>query len=131
MPEQSRWLLPQVDLPQVETIAAKIGIHPLAARVLVRRGYGDPGAARRFLKPSLDDLHDPFLLEGLREAVERIRQAILRSEEVLLYGDYDVDGTASVVILKKAIELAGGRASFHVPHRLRDGYGMRGPRSSR
>jgi single-stranded-DNA-specific exonuclease len=125
MPAQSRWLLPQIDLPQAETITAELGVHPLVARVLVKRGYGAPGVARRFMKPSLDDLHDPFLLDGMGEAVERMRRAILQAEEILLYGDYDVDGTASVVILKKAIELAGGRASFHVPHRLKEGYGMR------
>src|SRR5690349_24168542 len=61
----------------------------------------------------------------MREAVARLRAAIDKREKILIYGDYDVDGTVSVVILKKAIELAGGEASFHVPHRLRDGYGMR------
>ena len=59
------------------------------------------------------------------EAVARVRRAIEQKEPILLYGDYDVDGTSAVVILKKGIDLLGGSASFHVPHRLRDGYGMR------
>jgi single-stranded-DNA-specific exonuclease len=62
---------------------------------------------------------------GMREALERLRQAIASDEKILLYGDYDVDGTTSVVIVKKAIELAGGHASYHIPHRIKDGYGMR------
>src|SRR5262249_53144864 len=81
--------------------------------------------ARRFLAPSMEHLHDPGLLAGMPQAVERLRQAIERGEKILIYGDYDVDGTTSVVMLKKAIELSGGQADFHVPHRLRDGYGMR------
>ncbi len=96
-----------------------------AARVMWARGYREPEQARRFFEPRLSDLHDPFLLAGMEAAVSRLRLAIERQESILLYGDYDVDGTSSIVILKKGIELAGGRATFHVPHRLRDGYGMR------
>jgi single-stranded-DNA-specific exonuclease len=70
-------------------------------------------------------LHDPLLLKDMPEAVRRIEAAISAGERILLYGDYDVDGTTSIVILKKAIELAGGHADFHVPHRLQEGYGMR------
>jgi single-stranded-DNA-specific exonuclease len=91
----------------------------------VSRGYCDAESARRFLQPSLDDLLDPSGMHGVTSAVARIRQAIERREKILIYGDYDVDGTTSVVILKKAIELSGGEAVFHVPHRLKDGYGMR------
>ncbi len=119
------WLLPQIDRKEVAALQQSLGIGAPAARVLWSRGYRDPEEARKFLKPSLDDLHDPCLLRGMREASERLHAAIERREKVLLYGDYDVDGTSSVVILKKAIEIAGGNASFHVPHRLRDGYGMR------
>ena len=82
-------------------------------------------AARRFLEPSLDDLADPGLLKDMPAAVARLRRAIERKERILLYGDYDVDGTSAIVILKKGLDLLGGIASFHVPHRLKDGYGMR------
>ncbi len=75
--------------------------------------------------PDLGHLHDPLLLTGMRDAVTRIKAAIQAKEKILIYGDYDVDGTVSVVILKKAIEMSGGEASFHVPHRLKEGYGMR------
>ncbi|MEO8026166.1 MAG: single-stranded-DNA-specific exonuclease RecJ, partial [Bryobacteraceae bacterium] len=96
-----------------------------ATRVLWQRGYRDPDHARRFLAPTLEDLHDPYLLQDMDRAVARLHTAVKQKEKILLYGDYDVDGTSSVVILMTAIRLAGGEADFHVPHRLRDGYGMR------
>ena len=82
-------------------------------------------AACRFLEPSLSDLADPGLLKDMPEAVARMRRAIEGKERILLYGDYDVDGTSAIVILKKGLDLLGGVASYHVPHRLKDGYGMR------
>jgi single-stranded-DNA-specific exonuclease len=97
----------------------------LAARVLARRGLLDPAAARRFLSPSLADLHPPALLRDIEPAVDRLLAAISNHEKILIYGDYDVDGTLSVVLLLKIVELAGGSAGYHVPHRLKDGYGMR------
>ena len=120
-----RWLLPQPDPDQVRELSSALRIRPLTARVLIGRGISEPGAALRFLRPSLDHLHDPFLMAGMKDAVARIKVAIDRRQKILIYGDYDVDGTMSVVILKKAIELAGGSADFHVPHRLKEGYGMR------
>ena len=114
-----------MDPQSARDLAAALGIQPLTARVLLGRGLDDPDAARRFLAPSIEHLHDPLGLTGMDLAVRRLRAAIAAREKILIYGDYDVDGTVSVVILKKAIELAGGDASFHVPHRLRDGYGMR------
>ncbi len=122
---RAHWLLPTADSGSVRDLAAALHVHRLVAQVLIGRGLRDPESARRFLAPSLDDLHDPYLLTGMREAVTRLRRAIDCKESVLIYGDYDVDGTTSVVILKKAIELAGGSATFHVPHRLKEGYGMR------
>ena len=121
----AHWLMPDVDSAAARELAAALGLHPITARVLVSRGLADPDAARRFLAPSLDHLHDPKRLTGMSDAVTRLRAAIQAQEKILIYGDYDVDGTVSVVILKKAIELAGGHASHHVPHRLKDGYGMR------
>ncbi len=120
----SRWLIPSAN-PAASDLAAALRIQPITASVLLNRGLADPNAARRFLTPDLTHLHDPLLLTGMREAVARLQAAIQVHEKILIYGDYDVDGTVSVVILKKAIEMAGGEAGFHVPHRLKDGYGMR------
>jgi len=121
----SRWLIPESNAPAARELAGQLSIQPVTASVLVSRGWSDPSAAQRFLRPDLEHLHDPLLLTGMRQAVARIKAAIQAKEKILIYGDYDVDGTVSVVILKKAIEMAGGEASFHVPHRLKDGYGMR------
>jgi single-stranded-DNA-specific exonuclease len=125
MAQAARWLLPQLDLEGVRALARALGIGPQAAGVLFARGFQEAGDARRFLYPSLDDLHDPLKLRGMSCALERLTRAIRHRENILIYGDYDVDGTTSVVILKRAIEMAGGTADFHVPDRLRDGYGMR------
>ena len=116
------WVLPAGD---ARALGAALGVGPLAARVLLHRGLADPAAARRFLDPSLGQLHDPKLMRGMEDAVDRLARAIRLREKILLYGDYDVDGTTSVVLLTKVIEMAGGVVEYHVPHRLKDGYGMR------
>src|SRR5438270_6497611 len=125
MCQPARWLLPRFEPGEVERLARDLGIGNPAASVLCSRGLRDADSARRFLHPSLDDLHDPRALRGMDCALERLTRAIRDKEKILIYGDYDVDGTTSVVILKRAIEIAGGVADFHVPDRLKDGYGMR------
>jgi single-stranded-DNA-specific exonuclease len=120
-----RWIYSSDNLDGVRSLAAELGIRLPAAHVLWNRGYSNPDSARDFLEAPLDRLHDPMLMKGMPQAVERLHRAISERAPILLYGDYDVDGTSSVVILKKAIEIAGGTASFHVPHRLLEGYGMR------
>lgn len=99
-------------------------LHTLA-RLLIRRGVTDADSASRFLFPSIDHLHAPERMTGLCAAVDRIHAAIERKDPILIYGDYDVDGTMAVIILKTAIELCGGTADFHVPHRIREGYDLR------
>jgi single-stranded-DNA-specific exonuclease len=95
------------------------------ARLLLTRGINGTDAAQPFLAPSLSHLHSPYLMAGMKLAIDRIEAAIDAKEIILIYGDYDVDGTTAIVILKAAIELCGGTADFHVPHRIRDGYAMR------
>src|SRR5277367_5587385 len=118
--------------PLASALAANAGLRVdartarILAPLLVRRGIYDVEAAQRFLSPSLSHLHAPELMTGLPAAVDRIDAAIERKEPILIYGDYDVDGTMAVIILKTAIELCGGAADFHVPHRIREGYDMRG-----
>jgi single-stranded-DNA-specific exonuclease len=123
-PPGGSWQLPPADRDPIARLAAALGIDFPAAAVLFARQLSDPSAARRFLDPSLDQLHDPWLLAGMPEAVARLSRACAAREKILLYGDYDVDGTLSVVLLEKAISLAGGAAQFHVPHRIKEGYGM-------
>ena len=109
----------------VADLAAALRLPPIVARLLVTRGICDKEAAWKFLNPEIGQLHSPYLMCGMKPAVERLRAAIENRERVLIYGDYDVDGTMAVVILKTAIELCGGICEFHVPHRILEGYGMR------
>jgi single-stranded-DNA-specific exonuclease len=120
-----RWALRNAESQDVQRLALETGLPISTARLLAVRGILTAEQAHKFLTPSLQDLHSPSLMTGLRVAVERLRAAIERGETVLIYGDYDVDGTTAIVILKTAIELCGGRTEHHVPHRIREGYGMR------
>jgi single-stranded-DNA-specific exonuclease len=130
-----RWLQKPADQSLIDSLVASLRVDPafrgaanaahILAPLLVRRGITDAESASTFLFPSLSNLHDPNRMTGLRAAVDRIDAAIERKEQILIYGDYDVDGTMAVIILKTAIELCGGAADFHVPHRIREGYDMR------
>jgi len=120
-----RWVLRHAEPKEIERLAYEAALPPTLARLLVGRGITTADQARDFLTPSLDRLHSPYLMAGLRPAVERLRAAIERGETVFIYGDYDVDGTTAIVILKTALEICGGKVDYHVPHRIREGYGMR------
>src|SRR5579859_2111482 len=119
-----RWKFAHPDQLQVEDLCAEAKLPPLVARLLALRGVNAAGA-QAFLFPSLDQLHSPYLMRGMKIAIERLSAAIANREGILIYGDYDVDGTTAVVVLKTAIELCGGAADFHVPHRIKEGYGIK------
>ena len=131
-----RWNLKPTQPEKVQALADGIASVPFLstnvvlrntlAKLLVQRGIDSPDSALPFLSPSLLHLHSPYLMTGMKAAVDRLDAAIERKEGILVYGDYDVDGTTAVVILKTAIELCGGTADFHVPHRIREGYDLRG-----
>lgn len=120
-----RWKQRPFDFSIASRLSAETGISPLVAVLLAARGIRYSDEAFQFLNPTLDALHSPYEMLGMEAAVERLLGAIAKKEQVLIYGDYDVDGTTATVILKTAIEICGGRADFHVPHRLMEGYGMR------
>ena len=114
---------PQVEDADFTKIAKKAGLGPEAARLLFSRGIKDEDSLTRFLAPSLDDLHDPYLLHDMDKAVERIRQAIERGELILVYGDYDADGMTSASIVKESLEQLGAECLVYLPNRFTDGYG--------
>jgi single-stranded-DNA-specific exonuclease len=120
----SRWRFAEPDAALVETLRAEAKVSPIVARLLALRGVTAANAAN-YLSPSLDHLHSPYLMRGMTAAVERLSAAMANKEGILIYGDYDVDGTTAVVILKTALELCGGAADFHVPHRIKEGYGIK------
>jgi len=122
----ARWTLPNSpDSSLLGSLRQSLGIDRAVAAVLIQRGYSDPDKAREFLSSQLTALEDPFQMRDMEAALTRLMRAIQAHEPILLYGDYDVDGTSSIVVLKKAIEILGGAADFFIPHRLKDGYGMR------
>ena len=121
---QKRWTILKHDREKVLKLAQALKISPLAAALLISRGYETEEKAFKFLNPSYDDLHEPFLLKGMKEAVERILRAIEQGEKILIWGDYDVDGTTGTVVLRKAFELLGVETDYHVPHRFTEGYGL-------
>lgn len=118
------WEARRCDEAHADVVARELGVSPVTARLLCIRGLGDLDGARRFLSPSLDDLHDPFRLADMAAAVERILAAIARRERIAIHGDYDVDGVTSTVILRRALELLGADVVHYIPERLRDGYGL-------
>ncbi len=122
---EARWVLPAVSAEAVRSLQNSLDLERMAAAVLVHRGFTDAAVAQEFLNPRLASLHDPLLMRDMEAAAVRLFTAIKERELILIYGDYDVDGTTSIVVLKKAIEILGGRVDFHVPHRLTEGYGMR------
>lgn len=121
---RQRWVVAEPHPHEAEALAAAAHIPLVLAELLVARGISDASEAFRFLNPDVGHLHDPLLMLGMHTAVERVEAAIVCREPILLYGDYDVDGTTAVVLLKTAIEMLGGTVRFHVPHRLREGYGL-------
>ena len=126
---QPDWILPALNPAATQALASHLGCPLPIAALLISRGITDPATANAFFHPSLADLHDPLLMLGMQPAVTRIQQAVLASEPILIYGDYDVDGTTATVLLKTAIERIApkdtpAQVTYHVPHRIREGYGM-------
>src|SRR5215831_18257985 len=119
------WRIAEPDRNLVKELAHSLNISGILAILLVNRGLFESESARKFLDPKLDDLEDPFLMSDLEAAVNRILLAIEVRERILIYGDYDVDGTTAVVILRKALKMIGGDTTYYIPRRLVDGYGMR------
>ena len=122
---QRRWIFPSTegDLA-VGHMSRQLDIPDFVARVLIRNGLGDFGAATSFLQPRLRQLEDPFLLPEMEQAVGRIRHAIESSEEIVLYGDYDVDGVASLALLQRILTAFGARVNCFLPLRAEEGYGL-------
>jgi single-stranded-DNA-specific exonuclease len=119
-----RWVETDVDLGAAARLADALRLHPLAARVLAGRGHREPEAAERFLASSLADLPDPFTMKGMEAAVARIVRAIEARESIVCYGDYDVDGVTSTVLLAGFLRAAGADVVTYTPHRLIEGYGL-------
>ena len=120
-----RWMVRRQDAAKAASLARVLGVSPILAGLLIARGYDDEPAARSFLTPHYDQIHDPYLMLGMRQAVARLQLAIEQQQSILIYGDYDVDGTTGTAVLLRALKLLGAKTGFHVPHRFTEGYGIR------
>lgn len=123
--KSKKWIVREAGGVRAEQLASELGVSTIVASLLVARGYGDQESAKSFLEPSLAQLHDPSLMLGMSQAVERLLYAIDNQQPVLIYGDYDVDGTTGTAVLLRALNMLGAKTGFHVPHRFTEGYGIR------
>jgi len=114
-------------LEEAEQMSHELGIHSVLCRLLVERGIHGAEEARYFFRPSLTQLHDPFLLDGMKEAVDRINLALGRKERILVYGDYDVDGTSAVTLVYKFLGRFTSHIDYYIPNREEEGYGISTP----
>jgi single-stranded-DNA-specific exonuclease len=124
-PDEKRWIPRSEHAVGAGNLASALGVSPVIAGVLAARGVETEEAARALLHPSLEQLHDPHLMLGMKESVTRVLRAVDAGERILIYGDYDVDGTMGTVVLRRVLEVLGARTGFHVPHRFTEGYGIR------
>ncbi len=124
---EKRWKIEKHDRAKVAELASELDVPPLVAAMLITRGYDDRERAFAFLNPTRDDLHEPELLKDLTKSVERILKAIENGEKILIWGDYDVDGTTGTVVLRRALEMIGATTGYHVPNRFTEGYGLNIP----
>jgi single-stranded-DNA-specific exonuclease len=124
MPQPSRWVLAE-RFPEVESVLVDaLGISPVVAALLSQRGISEPANADKFLHPKLSDLHDPTLLPDYEQAKNEILGARERGELIYIHGDYDVDGVTSTATLHRFLATVGANVQSHVPHRMREGYGI-------
>jgi single-stranded-DNA-specific exonuclease len=122
--EENIWLMPETN-DKVTHLASGLGISLGTAQILFNRGIKTRKEAHEFIFPDIKNLHDPYQMESMQEAVQRVEKAVRDKEKILVFGDYDVDGILSIVVLMKAIESLGGCIDYFIPDRLEDGYGIK------
>ena len=114
--------------PEVKTaeeqLANEVGVHPALGHLLFQRGFTTPQEAKRFFRPQLTDLHDPFLMNDMQEAVDRLNEAMIRKERIMVYGDYDVDGCTAVALVYKFLRDFYPNVDYYIPDRYDEGYGV-------
>jgi len=121
---ESVWIFPCIQ-DEVTRLSLELGIPLQIANILVNRNICDVESAHKFLYGTIDDLHDPFLMSGMEQAVNRIKKAVVQKEKILLFGDYDVDGILSIVVLLKTLKFLGLDPDYYIPDRLKEGYGIK------
>ena len=117
--------LPSPEVKETEEqLALEVGVHPALGHLLTQRGFTTPQEAKRFFRPQLADLHDPFLMNDMQEAVDRLNEAMIRKERIMVYGDYDVDGCTAVALVYKFLRDYYPNVDYYIPDRYDEGYGV-------
>ncbi|WP_276133266.1 single-stranded-DNA-specific exonuclease RecJ [Polluticoccus soli] len=125
MAQTKRWTLKPADEAYIKQLSDSLHIHPALCRILAVRGIAGFDSAKSFFRPELSHLHDPFLMKGMETAVTRISEAMEWHERIMIYGDYDVDGTTAVAVVYSFLRKNyKGELSYYIPHRYREGYGV-------
>lgn len=125
MKPEKRWTLKEVTETHINNLYNALKVNTAICRLLVTRGIYDYESARTFFRPDLSQLHNPFLMKGMEDAVDRISEAVEWHEKIMVYGDYDVDGTTAVAVVYSFIKnYYKGDVSFYIPHRYKEGYGV-------
>ncbi len=121
---EKRWNLISADNATVQSLQSGLKIHPILCELLVQRGISNFEEAKLFFRPSLDHLHDPWLMKDMQKAVDRIKKAVEQKQQILVFGDYDVDGTTSVATLYQFLLNLTDKVDYYIPHRYKEGYGI-------
>ncbi|MGB3007509.1 MAG: DHH family phosphoesterase, partial [Chitinophagaceae bacterium] len=121
---QKRWNILKSDDEKVKALQDALKIHPVICSILVQRGFETFEHAKDFFRPQLSGLHSPWLMKDMKIAVDRILSAINQEEKILVFGDYDVDGTTSVASMYQFLSKFHSGLDFYIPHRYREGYGV-------
>ncbi len=121
---QKRWAIKQTNEQKVNALQQELKVHPVLCKLLVQRGIETYEQAKKFFRPELSDLHDPFLMKDMDKAINRINEAIAANEKILIYGDYDVDGTTAVAIAFSFLKEFYPNIDYYVPNRYTEGYGI-------
>lgn len=121
---EKRWCTLETNEETVYQLQTQLGIHPLFCQLLVQRGITTFEAAKRFFRPEWQHLHDPLLMKDMEKAVDRLSEAIKKGEKIMLYGDYDVDGTTSIALLYTFLEKYHKNLTYYIPDRYKEGYGV-------
>ncbi|MBU6205058.1 MAG: single-stranded-DNA-specific exonuclease RecJ [Bacteroidetes bacterium] len=124
MTRNKRWVVKEIDTALARTLQDELKLNPVLARLLVQRNIRTFEEARIFFRPSLDHLHDPFLMKDMDKAVDRINAAMMHNEKIVIYGDYDVDGTTSVALMYSFLKKHYPNIDYYIPDRYKEGYGI-------
>ena len=119
-----RWKILEADEERTTALQAALKIHPVICKLLVQRGFDSFDKAKNYFRPNISDLHDPWLMKDMDKAVGRVMQAVTSNEKILVFGDYDVDGTTSVAMMYQFLQKIHPATDFYIPHRYREGYGV-------